>query len=67
MKILGLTGQSGAGKTLFSQILQEKGHPCINADELYHSMLIPPSKTLDAIENVFGTDFFLERSDEQHV
>ena len=60
MKILGLTGQSGAGKTLFSQILQEKGHPCINADELYHSMLIPPSKTLDAIKNAFGKDFFNE-------
>lgn len=60
MKILGLTGQSGAGKTLFSQMLQEKGYPCINADELYHSMLVPPSKTLDAIKNVFGAKFFLE-------
>ncbi len=60
MKILGLTGQSGAGKTLFSEMLKELGHPCINADELYHSLLVPPSEILDAIESVFGKDFFLE-------
>lgn len=59
MKILGLTGQSGAGKTFFSTILQEKGFPCINADELYHSMLIPPSPILDEIRNVFGEEFLL--------
>ena len=60
MKILGLTGQSGAGKTLFSETLKELGHPCINADELYHSLLVPPSEILDAIELAFGKDFFLE-------
>ena len=59
MKILGLTGQSGAGKTLFAKMLTEKGHPCINADELYHSMLIPPSKVLDAIKTTFGEEFLL--------
>ena len=60
MKILGLTGQSGAGKTLFATLLTEKGHPCINADELYHSMLIPPSKILDAIKTNFGEEFLLQ-------
>ena len=62
MKILGLTGQSGAGKTLFSKMLQEKGYPSINADELYHSMLIPPSKVLDGIRCAFGEEFFLSDS-----
>ena len=57
MKILGLTGQSGAGKTLFAQMLKEKGHPSINADELYHSMLTPHSEILNAIQNAFGSDF----------
>lgn len=57
MKILGLTGQSGAGKTLFSEMLREKGHPCLNADELYHDMLKPPSKILDAIRAEFGEEF----------
>ena len=59
MKILGLTGQSGAGKTLFANELAKKGYPYVNADELYHSMLVPPSKTLDAIRREFGDSFFL--------
>ena len=59
MKILGLTGQSGAGKTIFSEILIKLGHPCINADELYHASLVPPSEILDAIKNTFGDDFIL--------
>lgn len=60
MKILGLTGPSGAGKTLFSFFLCAKGCPCINADELYHSMLVPPSHMLDAIRREFGDSFFNE-------
>ena len=55
MKILGLTGQSGAGKTLFAKELIKKGYPCVNADELYHSMLKPPSLVLDAIRREFGS------------
>lgn len=60
MKILGLTGQSGAGKTVFSEMLMKLGHPCINADELYHASLVPPSEILDAIKDTFGSDFLLE-------
>ena len=63
MKILGLTGPSGSGKTLFSEILIKKGFPCINADELYHSMLIPPSRVLDAIRENFGDSFFLSNGE----
>lgn len=63
MKILGLTGPSGAGKTLFSFFLCAKGCPCINADELYHSMLIPPSHLLDAIRREFGDSFFDENGE----
>ena len=63
MKILGLTGPSGAGKTLFSLFLGSKGFPCINADELYHSMLIPPSTLLDAIRKEFGDQFFYENGE----
>ena len=63
LKIIGLTGPSGAGKTLFSFFLCAKGCPCINADELYHSMLIPPSILLDAIRREFGDVFFNENGE----
>ena len=63
MKILGLTGPSGAGKTLLSFFLCAKGCPCINADELYHSMLVPPSRLLDAIRREFGDSFFNEKGE----
>ena len=63
LKIIGLTGPSGAGKTLFSFFLCAKGCPCINADELYHSMLIPPSILLDAIRREFGDEFFNENGE----
>lgn len=63
MKIIGLTGPSGAGKTLFSFFLCAKGCPCINADELYHSMLIPPSILLDSIRREFGDEFFNENGE----
>ena len=63
MKILGLTGPSGSGKTLFSSFLIAKGFPCINADKLYHSMLVPPSNALDAIRKEFGDSFFSENGE----
>lgn len=63
LKIIGLTGPSGAGKTLFSFFLCAKGCPCINADELYHSMLIPPSILLDSIRREFGDEFFNENGE----
>lgn len=60
MKIIGLTGPSGSGKTLFCEAFQKKGIPTLNADELYHSMLKPPSNLLDALRRTFGDDFFTE-------
>ena len=63
MKILGLTGPSGSGKTLFSRFLGSRGYPCINSDELYHSMLVPPSALLDSIRAEFGDSFFDENGE----
>lgn len=54
MKIIGLTGQSGAGKGAVSAILARNGFLCIDCDEVYHSLLIPPSECLDEIKKTFG-------------
>ena len=54
MKIIGITGPSGAGKSLLCEYLSEVGIPSVNADEVYHSLLVPPSRCIDAIKNEFG-------------
>ena len=56
MKIIGITGPSGSGKSMLSEYIQKAGIPTIDADALYHSMLIPPSRCLDKIAEVFGSD-----------
>ena len=56
IKKIGITGPSGSGKSLLSKHLNAVGIPTIDADKLYHSMLLPPSRCLDALSDVFGKD-----------
>ena len=58
MKIIGITGPTGAGKSLLCRGLLKMGIPCVDADEVYHSLLTPPSECLDAIRRTFGGDVF---------
>ena len=54
MTVIGLTGPSGSGKTFFCNVAQKLGCSTINADEVYHALLIPPSDCLDEIVSNFG-------------
>ena len=58
MTIIGITGPTGAGKSLLGEQLAAKGIPVIDADEVYHALLIPPSPCLDALRRAFGNDIF---------
>ncbi len=58
IKILGITGPTGAGKSLLCKELSTS-IPVIDADEIYHSLLIPPSDCLNALRDAFGDDVFL--------
>ena len=58
MFIIGITGPTGAGKSLFSHYLRARGITVIDADEVYHSLLIPPSDCLDALRRAFGNNVF---------
>lgn len=58
MRIIGITGPTGAGKSLLRAYAEEQKLPCIDADGLYHSMLEPPSRCLDAIRKTFGDGLF---------
>lgn len=60
MRIIGVTGPSGAGKSLLCSELEKKNIPTIDADGVYHSLLIPPSPCLDAIRREFGNAVFHE-------
>ena len=54
MHIYGITGPSGAGKSLLCEYMAAHGIPHIDADALYHELLIPPSPVVDALRLEFG-------------
>ena len=63
MRIIGLTGPSGAGKSNVGEYFKSIGIPVINADEVYHGLLVPPSLCLDALGDAFGKEIFNERGE----
>lgn len=54
MYIYGITGPSGSGKSILCEYFSLHGIPHINADALYHEMLVPPSAVVDALHSAFG-------------
>lgn len=54
MLVIGLTGPSGAGKGLVSQAFASYGSKIIDADAVYHALLLPPSPCLDELTAAFG-------------
>lgn len=56
MLVIGLTGPSGAGKGEVARCFSVHGLPVINADEVYHRLLLPPSPCLDALVAHFGKE-----------
>lgn len=56
MKIIGITGQSGAGKSTVCGLLEKHGIPCINTDKIYHSMLCKNSPLVCELVRAFGIE-----------
>ena len=54
LRIIGLTGPSGAGKSTVAALFADMGTPVIDADRVYHQLLVPPSPCLDAIADAFS-------------
>ncbi len=54
MLVIGLTGPSGSGKGKVAEIFSAYGLPVINADEVYHQLLVPPSLCLEELTDRFG-------------
>ena len=56
MKIIGLTGQTGAGKSTVCKALEKNGYFHIDADRVYWSLLTPNSELLEKLKQGFGDD-----------
>ncbi len=54
MVVIGLTGPSGSGKSEVARFLSKYHIEYIDADVVYHNLIVPPSPCLDEIIEVFG-------------
>lgn len=54
MKVVGLTGGIGAGKSVAAERFREKGIPVINADEVAHKLIEPGGDAERALIETFG-------------
>lgn len=61
-KIIGLTGQSGAGKSTVSEVFKTRGAVVVNADGLAHTAL-KTEKCKEKLRTVFGEGIFDENGE----
>ena len=59
MLVLGVTGQSGAGKGAFCRFLEEKGLPCLDTDKTAREVVEPGSACLAELTAHFGEGILL--------
>lgn len=60
MFIIGITGPSGSGKGEISKYLSSKGAKIIDADEVYHDVITPPSDCIDELVSNFGKEILTD-------
>lgn len=60
MKIIGITGRSGCGKSSATKFLAQQGYPCIDADLVAREVLLPGSPCLAELQAHFGEDILDE-------
>jgi len=57
MKVIGLTGGVGSGKSTVAEMLRELGATVIDADQAAHEVYAPGTPGFDAVVAEFGADF----------
>ncbi len=60
MLVLGVTGQSGAGKGAFCDIMREKGIECLDTDKTAREVVEPGTECLSELVKHFGTGILNE-------
>ncbi len=58
--VVGITGQTGAGKSTICSILKEKGAAVIDADRVAREIVKPGSPALKELAEIFGADIIDE-------
>ena len=56
MKLIGLTGGIGAGKSTVSDYLKQKGYPVLDADLVAREIVEPGTETLSELSRAFGEE-----------
>jgi len=51
--IIGITGGSGCGKTTALRVLEDMGFTCLDADKIYHELLITDTALLQELSDAF--------------
>lgn len=60
MKIIGLTGPSGAGKGIAASVFKSRNVPDVDTDVVYRKIIAPPSRCLDDLVCEFGSTILRE-------
>ena len=63
MKIIGITGRSGCGKSSVTKFLAAQGYPCIDADRIAREVLQRGSLCLPVLQERFGSDILDEQGE----
>ena len=67
MRLIGICGRSGCGKSVFCDIAREKGFVIIDCDKVYKEMVSCPSECLNELERAFGNEIIAENSLNRRV
>ncbi len=62
MRLIGICGRSGSGKSIFCNIAREKGITVIDCDAVYREMVSHPSQCLAELEAAFGKEVVLNNA-----
>ena len=60
MKIIGITGPIGSGKSYVGDIFEEFGFPRIDTDKVYHGLISGYTDTVKELESEFGCSILNE-------
>lgn len=63
MKVIGITGPTGAGKTTALNTLRDLGAERLDADKLYHGLLKTSGEMKRALVDAFGADILDDRGE----